>query len=218
MPKDVVVSWLINLTFVAATLPWNQPSMLSGTVRLLTLFGIRKIWKNHNEVVLNNFVSSPIAILRRSFTWAQYYSESLIHARRTRDRPPNPAIWSRPSEAWICLNADDAISSNTGISSIGGVFGDWNGAWIFGFNKTIRITYPLNSELWAIFIGIHLACEYAFERFMIQTDNCNTQFLSGLQTYLNARELIYTNTREKESDIISKNILNESFRIEFDLL
>ncbi|KAL4302008.1 hypothetical protein GQ457_10G005860 [Hibiscus cannabinus] len=79
--------------------------------------------------------------------------------------------WQRPDEGWVCRNTDGAVFSSTGIRFVGGVFHANDGNWILGFNKSIGVTQPLQSELWAIFTGLHIARDNGFDRLLIQSDN-----------------------------------------------
>ncbi|KAK8503516.1 hypothetical protein V6N12_066203 [Hibiscus sabdariffa] len=57
------------------------------------------------------------------------------------------------------------------MRSVGGIFRSNDGSWILGFNKTIGILCPLQTELWEILLGLQLAWENGFERLLIQSDN-----------------------------------------------
>ncbi|KAE8734896.1 hypothetical protein F3Y22_tig00000656pilonHSYRG00010 [Hibiscus syriacus] len=74
----------------------------------------------------------------------------------------------RPKPIWLCLNVDAAISSTTGIGSVGGL--DHIGVWIHGFQKPIGIISTIQAELWAILIGLQCAQKEGFEMVQIQSD------------------------------------------------
>ncbi|KAE8670535.1 hypothetical protein F3Y22_tig00112127pilonHSYRG00086 [Hibiscus syriacus] len=121
-----------------------------------------------NDYVLNISKVSTVGILRKWITWAMYYHGSHV--------PPispvalqQPAKWMRPNPGWLCLNVDVAISSTTGISSVGGHFWDHRGTWISGFQKSIGIVSTIQVEPWAILIGLQCDQKEGFEMVQIQS-------------------------------------------------
>ncbi|KAK8692268.1 hypothetical protein V6N13_075739 [Hibiscus sabdariffa] len=60
---------------------------------------------------------------------------------------------------------------NSGVGSIGGVFRDFNGAYLFGFVKKIGVVDALQAKLWAISIGLDLALRLGHTHLLVQCDN-----------------------------------------------
>ncbi|KAL4347365.1 hypothetical protein GQ457_17G005960 [Hibiscus cannabinus] len=79
--------------------------------------------------------------------------------------------WKPPSQHMVCLNTDGAVMRNSGVGSIGGIFRDFNGAYLFGFVKKIGVVDALQAELWAISIGLDLALRLGHTHLLVQCDN-----------------------------------------------
>ncbi|KAE8690478.1 hypothetical protein F3Y22_tig00110895pilonHSYRG00551 [Hibiscus syriacus] len=112
-----------------------------------------------------------LGIAFSNITWTRYYAESKSQTTLSATSVHVPVYWKVPNPGWISLNVDGAVSIHTGFGTVGGVFRDHEGAWVFGFNKTIGITEPLQAELWAIFIGIQIAWDHGFEFLIVHTDS-----------------------------------------------
>ncbi|KAK8524790.1 hypothetical protein V6N12_029645 [Hibiscus sabdariffa] len=126
-----------------------------------------------NNWVFNGYRLSTEFAYHKSVICARYYAESslLDECDHSGSGISHPVHWQRPEEGWICLNTDGVVSTLNGFGSIGGVFRAHDGGWILGFNKSIGITQPLQSELWAILTGLQLAQDNGYERLLIQSDN-----------------------------------------------
>ncbi|KAE8724718.1 hypothetical protein F3Y22_tig00009942pilonHSYRG00148 [Hibiscus syriacus] len=158
--------WLsVNLLSCATVTQWNLnwPTLFAPT--------LWQIWKNRNDEVFSNISHLINVVCNRSITWARYHAE--------RNKPPAPAKvsdsihthWNRPKQGRLCLNVDGAVSTQTGVGTTGGVFRDCEGSWLLGFSKTIGMAQLLQTELWAIYIGLQVAWEQGFELLLIQTDS-----------------------------------------------
>ncbi|KAE8730895.1 hypothetical protein F3Y22_tig00002847pilonHSYRG00096 [Hibiscus syriacus] len=73
----------------------------------------------------------------------------------------------KPSAGWICLNVDAALPNLTKAGSVGGVFRDSEGNWLYGFHKSIGITDVLQAEPWGLLVGLDLAHSLDIELFQI---------------------------------------------------
>ncbi|KAK8987848.1 hypothetical protein V6N11_065454 [Hibiscus sabdariffa] len=107
----------------------------------------------------------------RSVLWARYYSEKTTTAAPAQPPSSNAVHWKLPELGWVCLSTDGAVSLGSGIGSVGGVFRADDGSWISGFNKTIGVACPLQTELWGILLGLQLAWDNGFERLIVQSDS-----------------------------------------------
>ncbi|KAK9037622.1 hypothetical protein V6N11_022526 [Hibiscus sabdariffa] len=85
--------------------------------------------------------------------------------------PMLATFFNQPLTDWVCLSTDGAVSTATGMGSVGEIFRTDDGSWILGFNKTIGILCPLQAELWGILLGLQPAWDNGFERLIIQSDN-----------------------------------------------
>ncbi|KAL4331902.1 hypothetical protein GQ457_07G009970 [Hibiscus cannabinus] len=108
-----------------------------------------QIWCMRNNWVFNGVQESHESILHKSISWARYYSESCVFNERAQSDTGlnSPFHWQRLEGGWICLNTDGAASSSTSFGSV------------------------LQSELWAIFIGLQIARDNGFERLLVLSDN-----------------------------------------------
>ncbi|KAL4360863.1 hypothetical protein GQ457_04G012360 [Hibiscus cannabinus] len=68
-----------------------------------------------------------------------------------------------PSQSWICLNTDDAVSFGSKSRSIGDIFRDSFGSLISSFAKHLGIIHVKQAEFWGVLEGLKQAWELAFE-------------------------------------------------------
>ncbi|KAK8498746.1 hypothetical protein V6N12_064037 [Hibiscus sabdariffa] len=115
---------------------------------------ISTIWKLWNDLVFNDAPFNADILLQRSVLWARYYSEKISITAPVQSPFSSAVHWKLTELGWVCLTTDGAVSLRTSIGSVGGVFRADDGSWITGFNKTIGIVCPLQTELWGIFLGL----------------------------------------------------------------
>ncbi|KAK8478309.1 hypothetical protein V6N11_014342 [Hibiscus sabdariffa] len=114
---------------------------------------ISTIWKLWNDLVFNDAPFNADILLQRSVLWARYtlrksyYSTGAVSFFIC-------STWKLTELGWVCLTTDGAVSLRTSIGSVGGVFRADDGSWITGFNKTIGIVCPLQTELWEFFLAL----------------------------------------------------------------
>nr|KYP57512.1 Putative ribonuclease H protein At1g65750 family [Cajanus cajan] len=63
--------------------------------------------------------------------------------------------WKRPPERFIKLNGDGAVTKD-GYGSCGGVVRDSEGRFIIAFSKNLGRCSIIQSELWALLLGLRL--------------------------------------------------------------
>ncbi|KAL4282284.1 hypothetical protein GQ457_03G032640 [Hibiscus cannabinus] len=124
-----------------------------------------------NDMIFKAISHDPQEIASRSLTWARYYHNCKPPSILPRKHPLPPSRWQEPEPDWICLNVDAAVSPKSSSGSIGGVFRNHTGSWILGFQKQIGIVSILQTELWAIFIGLQIAWEQNFLFVTVQSDS-----------------------------------------------
>ncbi|KAK8689834.1 hypothetical protein V6N13_088544 [Hibiscus sabdariffa] len=66
----------------------------------------------------------------------------------TRCAHPSDTCWKRPSDEWIKVNVDATISTSDSTTSIGVVFHDNKGRWLYGVARSIGRCNVLLAELW----------------------------------------------------------------------
>ncbi|KAK9046574.1 hypothetical protein V6N11_052459 [Hibiscus sabdariffa] len=142
-------------------LPWST----------LFISTIWQLWKARNDLVFSDVPFTAATLLQRSVLWARYYSETATTAAPAQPPSSNAVHWKLSELGWVCLSTDGAVSLGSGIGSVSSVFRADDGSWISGFNKTIGIVCPLQTELWGILLGLQLAWDNGFERFLIQSDS-----------------------------------------------
>ncbi|KAK9025445.1 hypothetical protein V6N11_038312 [Hibiscus sabdariffa] len=128
-------------------------------------------WKNCNDFIFSQVSSSPDSTLAKSITWARYYHEGWQIQKPNTIANVTQSCWQHPEPGWLCLNVDRSVSSSSGCASIGGLLRDHLGNWIFGFTKSIGKSNILQTELWAIYIGLQLAWSHGAEVLQIQSDS-----------------------------------------------
>ncbi|KAK8485664.1 hypothetical protein V6N12_019191 [Hibiscus sabdariffa] len=138
---------------------------------LLFMSTIWQLWKARNDSVFNDVCFDVTLLCRRSEIWARYYADGCSFTASLQPVSLSTLCWQRLAEGWICLNSDGAISSLTGIGSVGGLFHIDNGSWLSGFNKTIGFADPFQIELWGILLGLRLAWDNGFKKVLVQSDN-----------------------------------------------
>ncbi|MBA0811098.1 hypothetical protein Gohar_003029 [Gossypium harknessii] len=79
--------------------------------------------------------------------------------------------WSTPDEGEIKLNMDGAVSPTRSYASIGGVFRDENGTWLYGFSMKLGDDTVFKVEARAILEGLNLAWDKGFRKLELECDN-----------------------------------------------
>ncbi|KAK8569113.1 hypothetical protein V6N12_007645 [Hibiscus sabdariffa] len=79
---------------------------------------------------------------------------------------------------------------NSGLGSIGGVFRDFNGEFLFGFAKKIGIIDAFQAELWAILIGLDLALRLDHKHLIVQCNNYDVVGLLSQPTLFSPHPLV----------------------------
>ncbi|KAK8485586.1 hypothetical protein V6N11_050458 [Hibiscus sabdariffa] len=76
------------------------------------------------------------------------------HAFATTSRPQLPGTvtqrWSRPPPGWVKANVDVLVISTAGSTSLGVVFRNEDGTWLYGFAHNIGYCSVLFAKLWAL--------------------------------------------------------------------
>ncbi|KAL4385886.1 hypothetical protein GQ457_09G014090 [Hibiscus cannabinus] len=78
--------------------------------------------------------------------------------------------WSSLPAQWVKLNCDGARRTNDNNASCGGIFQDSAGECLYGFSKFIGCCSIVETELWAIWVGLGLAWSKGFRPVMVETD------------------------------------------------
>ncbi|GMI66329.1 hypothetical protein like AT5G42905 [Hibiscus trionum] len=81
-----------------------------------------------------------------------------------------PPQWRHPESGWTCLHVDGAVSTSTNNAAVGGLLRDCSRQWISGFQRAIEKCKPLQTELWAILVGLQFAWNQGVEILQIQSD------------------------------------------------
>ncbi|KAK8591578.1 hypothetical protein V6N13_031618 [Hibiscus sabdariffa] len=79
---------------------------------------------------------------------------------------------------------------NSGVDSIGDIFRDFNGAYLFGFVKKIGVADTLQAKLWTISIGLDLALRLAHTHLLVQCDNYDVVTLLSHPTLPSPHSLV----------------------------
>lgn len=70
--------------------------------------------------------------------------------------PHHPCSCPNVSGLGIYLNTDGPIRPEDGSATVGGIFHDHSGKWIFGFNRFPGSCSVFEAELWGIFDGLSI--------------------------------------------------------------
>ncbi|GMJ02217.1 hypothetical protein like AT4G29090 [Hibiscus trionum] len=175
--KRVIPAALRDTFFTMTAATWlcnNLSSRLIDTQTMVqwpVLFAstLWQIWKNRNDVVFNNADVPASVTLRRSIAWAKCYGNSQATHSATL-HPSRAVVWHPPIQGGVCLNVDGSSSSSSKHCSIGGLLRDTNGSWLWGFYKHVGTASVLQTELWAIYIGLLQAWEHGYEMLEVQSD------------------------------------------------
>jgi ribonuclease HI len=129
-------------------------------------------WRNkeyHNENFLRP--SEPIQIIKQRVN--DYLlvckADSVIRSGSTSVQHVG---WLPPSDGWVAINTDGAISSNRN-SGCGGIIRGCMGDWLGGFAKGLGECSIEVAELWGAWEGLQLAWNLGFRRVELRMDAMN---------------------------------------------
>ncbi|KAK8479689.1 hypothetical protein V6N11_009833 [Hibiscus sabdariffa] len=78
--------------------------------------------------------------------------------------------WQRPASGWIKVNVDAAVNAVDQRAFVGGVFRDNDGAWLFGFSRSIGRCSVVLAELWAILEALRRAWAKGYRYVVLESD------------------------------------------------
>lgn len=79
--------------------------------------------------------------------------------------------WEAPTERWIKLNSDEAISLHQSNAAIGGVIRDYNGQWLWGYSMSFGKETVFKVEAQAMLEGLLLAWDKLYHKIEVKCDN-----------------------------------------------
>ncbi|KAK8477581.1 hypothetical protein V6N11_008347 [Hibiscus sabdariffa] len=137
---------------------------------------------------------------KRIFTSKSTYSRLVQHPgdfRRSIKEDVSLATlllrWQAPQEGLIKINTDAAVARSDRLTTIGGVFRDHTGKWIFGFYWKIGVSTVLIAELWVIHNALRQAWDRGLCKINLESDCLDTvRILNGQSTSLLGNGLVAT--------------------------
>lgn len=124
---------------------------------------VMAIWKSRNSAT---FRGRPENLQRILFVIKQQSADLELKMN-----PKNFAHvkkkWEKPQSSWAKLNVDGSCRTSTNSGSIGGILGDAEGNWIWGFPTIYQ------AELRSLLRGLEIAWEFRTPKLIIETDSSN---------------------------------------------
>ncbi|KAL4298012.1 hypothetical protein GQ457_12G025440 [Hibiscus cannabinus] len=165
-PQDEFFSYPLDEWLITNLRSHKLCALTKGPWHLFFASILWQCWKRRNDFIFRRILSDVDSLLHLGSHWAILYdSPSAASAS------PLLVRWKPPPQHMVCLNTDGAVMRNSGVGSIGGIFRDYNGAYLFGFVKKIGVVDALQAELWAISIGLDLALRLGHTHLLVQCDN-----------------------------------------------
>ena len=159
-----VMDWIrvnvqCNVLAKGKSYPWAQ----------FFLFGIWQLWLTRNKRL---FQSSHTSRDLFKIVEAQVYEFwfCVLDHGSSRSTSTNAVRWVKPPVSWAKLNTNGAIQGTLGLAGCGGLIRDWQGNWISGFARAVRLTPSLAAELWAVCDGLYRCCALSLEAVQVEID------------------------------------------------
>ncbi|KAL4323431.1 hypothetical protein GQ457_11G025220 [Hibiscus cannabinus] len=119
-------------------------------------------WLCGNQFIFAPGECAPESLLQQSFCIGGEALHAFSSRTSTRLHIRSGVVvccWLKPHQVWIKVNMDGARNPSTWFTYFGGVGGDENTQWCFGFSKKIGICSAFEVELWAIYEDFVTACK-----------------------------------------------------------
>ena len=113
----------------------------------------------------------PVELLHLIFDYSLNWYKAQIPKTGSIEHTVVYLHWKPPRPGVCKVNTDGSRINVTGISGVGGVLRDSNGAWIQGFSVNLGASSILEAELWGIFWGLKLAWDYGYRDVEIECDS-----------------------------------------------
>ncbi|RDY05708.1 putative ribonuclease H protein, partial [Mucuna pruriens] len=94
-----------------------------------------------------------------------------IFFQKNNQRPIRLVWWTIPPMEFVKINCDGAFSHHGNKAAAGGVVRNWAGRFVFGFSSGLPNCSTVESELWAIKIGMEAAISRGFNNLIIESDS-----------------------------------------------
>ena len=115
------------------------------------------LWPARNSLCLANEVISPYSLKLIAVNFANLLAQSFPKSNLTTQL--RLVKWNAYYGQGSILNVDGSSPENPGVSGLGGLLRNNNGAWIRSFSGNIGFSNILHAELMAMYHGLRLAWE-----------------------------------------------------------
>ena len=154
---------------------------------------LKQLWFVRNQAVhkgIKFFPNKNLQIILKKFNehLAVLTNVPLVSLR------PFVSSWNRPEQGAVKINYDVAVGLDHSFIAI--VAKDWRGALIFSLSKRVETNLPLQAEVEAINLTIHLVVELGYENVVVESDakTCIEALKAPTDVVLWRISTIYANT------------------------
>ncbi|KAL4326271.1 hypothetical protein GQ457_11G005490 [Hibiscus cannabinus] len=152
-----------------------------------------QLWKRRCSVLLDRNYVDRGGLLDHCLYLADLYKGSRRNIREDVSLATPLIRWQAPQEGWIKINTDAAVAGSDRLATIGGVFRDHTGKWIFGFSRKVGVSTVLIAELWAIHDALQRAWDRGLRKINLESDCLDAvRILNGKSTSLLGNGLVAT--------------------------
>lgn len=128
------------------------------------------LWKQRNDFIFQQILGDTQVLLNSAVCMASNVvvaGSRGVSADVGRGETPK---WRPLGLGWVKLNTDGAANAEGSRSVAVGVFRDSNGSWLLSFQRALGRGSTLNSELWAILLGLHVARMKGYVKVCVESD------------------------------------------------
>lgn len=128
------------------------------------------IWKNRNKAIFEQSCGRVEKLICAAECMARNIRDACYRTIYPQEHQRKKVVWSPPEQGWTKVNTDDASGKDEDWNAAGSVLRDSNGKWITGFQKFVGKGSALNSELWAILLGLQVAKDRGIDIVILESD------------------------------------------------
>ncbi|KAK4274299.1 hypothetical protein QN277_017543 [Acacia crassicarpa] len=132
------------------------------------------LWNWRNRAIFQDDYHKPnlpVSVIRT--LWSSFCDGSVSREifSDAVDRTNEGQRWTPPPFGWVKVSVDGAVARSSGKAGCGGVIRNHRGEWLIGFNQNLGMAGVVESEEWAILMGLRMAWEKGFRKVILETDS-----------------------------------------------
>lgn len=79
--------------------------------------------------------------------------------------------WTPPNYGYLKQSVDGSSIQNPAYAGLSGVFHNWMGEFVLGYERAIHVNSKMTAEMWALRDGLWVTHRFGFSHLIVETDS-----------------------------------------------